>query len=86
MSNPTNLTSGRLLARNTIINLAGEVAPSLVALLAIPLVIRVLGVDRYGVLTLSIMVVGYFGLFDFGLGRAATKFIAAAAASSDQQE
>jgi len=86
LSNPTNLTSGRLLARNTIINLAGEVAPSLVALLAIPLVIRVLGVDRYGVLTLSIMVVGYFGLFDFGLGRAATKFIAAAAASSDQQE
>lgn len=84
MSNPTNLTSGRLLARNTIINLAGEVTPSFVALVALPIIIRALGVDRYGVLTLSIVVVGYFGLFDFGLGRAATKFIAEAAASSDQ--
>lgn len=68
------------------INLAGEVAPFLVALVALPIVIRALGVDRYGVLTLSMMVVGYFGLFDLGLGRAATKFIAEAVASSEQEK
>jgi O-antigen/teichoic acid export membrane protein len=79
----SNLTSGRLLARNTVINLAGEVAPFLVAVFAIPALVHGLGVNRYGVLTLSMMVVGYFGLFDFGLGRAATKLIAEAAASGD---
>jgi O-antigen/teichoic acid export membrane protein len=86
MSNPVNLTSGRLLARNTIINLASEAAPFLVALFAIPALVHGLGVERYGVLTLSMMVVGYFGLFDFGLGRAATKFIAEAAASGDHSD
>ncbi len=78
------LTSGRLLARSTLINLAGEVVPFLVALFAIPALIGGIGVDRYGVLTLSMLVVGYFGLFDFGLGRAAAKFIAEAAASGDR--
>ncbi|MBF6569631.1 MAG: flippase [Candidatus Binataceae bacterium] len=77
------LTGGRLLARNTIINLASEAAPFLVGLFAIPVLVQGLGVDRYGVLTLSMIVVGYFGLFDFGLGRAATKYIAEAAASDD---
>jgi len=86
LSNPTNLTSGRLLARNTVINLGGEALPFLVALFALPVLIRSIGVDRYGVFTLSMIVVGYFGLFDFGLGRAATKLIAEAAASNDEAE
>jgi O-antigen/teichoic acid export membrane protein len=85
LNNALNLTSGRLLARNTIINLVSEVVPFLVAIFAIPALIGGIGVDRYGVLTLSMMVVGYFGLFDFGLGRAATKFIAEAAASGDRE-
>lgn len=83
LSNAANLTSGRLLARNTIINLAGEIAPFFAALFAVPLVVHKLGVDRYGVLTLSMMIVGYFGLFDLGLGSASTKFIAQAASSGD---
>ena len=85
LSNPINLASGRLLARNSILNLAGEVAPFFVALVALPVIIGALGVDRYGVLTLSMLVVGYFGLFDFGLGRAATKFIAEAASSEQRK-
>jgi O-antigen/teichoic acid export membrane protein len=35
-----------------------------------------LGADRFGVLMLSWMIAGYFGLFDFGLGRALTKAMA----------
>lgn len=79
------LTSGRLLARNTLINLVSEIAPFAVAVFAVPALIHGVGVDRYGVLTLSMMVVGYFGLFDFGLGRAATKLIAEAAAGGEQE-
>jgi O-antigen/teichoic acid export membrane protein len=84
LSNPINLTSGRLLARNTIINLVGGVIPFLAALFAVPVLIHSIGVDRYGVFTLSMMAVGYFGLFDLGLGRAATKLIAEAAGSGGE--
>jgi O-antigen/teichoic acid export membrane protein len=71
-----HLTSGRLLARNTVWNLIGQGAPLLVALFAIPMLIKGLGVDRFGVLTLVWMVIGYFSLFDLGLGRALTKLVA----------
>ncbi len=70
------LTRGRLLARNTLFNLIGQGLPMVVALFAIPLLIRGLGTDRFGVLTLAWMVIGYFSLFDLGLGRAMTQLVA----------
>lgn len=85
MTHPANLTSGRLLARNTLLNLAGTVAPFLVALVALPIIIRAIGVDRYGVFTLSMMAVGYLGLFDLGLGQALIKFISETAATNEQE-
>jgi O-antigen/teichoic acid export membrane protein len=72
------LTSGRLLARNTIWNLVGETVPLFAALVAIPLLIKGIGVARFGILALASTMVGYMGLFDFGLGRAASKLIAEA--------
>ncbi len=72
----SDLTSGRLLARNTLFNLVGQGLPALVALLAFPLLIQGLGIERFGVLTLAWMAVGYFSLFDLGLGRALTQLIA----------
>jgi len=78
MSQSADLTSARLLARNTILNLLGGAAPFLVALVAIPILVHRLGYERYGVMTLVWLVVGYFGVFDMGLGRAATKLIAEA--------
>lgn len=68
--------SGRLLAKNTIFNLSGQLLPMLVAVLTIPIIVKSLGTDRFGVLTLAWMVVGYFSLFDMRLGRATTKFVA----------
>lgn len=59
-------------------NLAGQGLPLLVAVFAIPLLIRDLGLDRFGVLALAWMLVGYFGLFDLGIGRAVTQFVARA--------
>jgi len=74
--NTSNSTDGHQLARNVLWNLLGNGAPLLVALVAIPLLITGLGIARFGVLTLVWMVVGYFSLFDLGLGRAITKLIA----------
>jgi O-antigen/teichoic acid export membrane protein len=70
-----NLTSGRLLAHNTIWNLLGQIVPMVVAIVTIPIIIRGMGVERFGVLSLVWVVVGYFSLFDLGIGRALTKFV-----------
>ena len=71
-----NLTGSRRLARNVLWNLLGTGAPLLAAIVAIPTLIEGLGTARFGVLMLAWMVVGYFSLFDLGLGRALTKLIA----------
>ena len=76
MSTVDKLTHGRLLARNTVWNLGGQVAPLVVAIFVIPLLIKELGTDRFGVLTLAWVVIGYFSLFDLGLGRALTQLVA----------
>lgn len=79
-------TSGRLLARNAIWNIVGQTAPMLVAVYAIPRLIRGLGTARFGVLTIAWMVVGYFSFFDFGLGRALTKLVADKLGSKRENE
>jgi O-antigen/teichoic acid export membrane protein len=66
------------LARNTLLNLAGQVIPLVVAVVAIPLIVRGLGPARFGILSLVWVVVGYASIFDLGLGRAATKRVAEA--------
>jgi len=73
---PAQLTRGDLLARSTIWNLGGQILPMLAALLAIPAIVREIGLDRFGILTMGWVVVGYFSLFDLGLGRALTKIVA----------
>lgn len=72
----SRLTGGGLLARNAAINLVGQLLPVLVAVFAVPLLIGDMGSDRFGVLALAWIVTSYFSLFDFGLGRATTKFVA----------
>ena len=82
----TKLTRGSLLARNTVWNLVGQVAPMGVAWFAIPLLIRQVGMDRFGILLIAWMVVGYFSFFDLGLGRAMTNLIAQRLGRSRQDE
>ncbi len=59
-------------------NFAGGLLPVAVGVLAIPHVIRGLGIGQFGVLSLGWIILGYFSLFDFGLGRATTKYISEA--------
>ena len=79
-----DLTSGRMLTRNSILNIVGYCAPLLVALVTIPVIIREMGTDRFGILTLAWAVIGYFSLFDFGLNRALTKIVAEKLGDSKQ--
>ena len=65
------------LRRNTLWNLAGTGLPLLLGAVTIPYLIKTAGVEAFGVLTLVWALIGYFSLFDFGLGRALTQKVAA---------
>lgn len=60
------------LKRNTLWNLAGTVIPMVAGLALIPYTLGHLGVEAFGVLTLIWALIGYFSVFDLGVGRALT--------------
>ncbi|MEJ2071324.1 MAG: oligosaccharide flippase family protein, partial [Syntrophobacterales bacterium] len=60
---------------NTFYNFLGRILPLAVAVITIPILINKMGTERFGILTLAWMVIGYFGIFDLGVGRATTKFV-----------
>ena len=68
--------SNKSVFKNATHNLLGQGLPLIVAFYCIPHLISVLGVERFGFLTLIWVVVGYLSIFDFGLGQALTKLVA----------
>jgi len=60
------------LKRNTLWNLAGSVVPLFAGAGLIPYTLTRLGNESFGVLTLIWGLIGYFSLFDLGVGRALT--------------
>ncbi len=70
------LTSGRVIFNNAVLNFIGQTVPMLTALFTIPILLARLGIERFGILNLVWMAIGYFTFFDLGLGRAVTKLVA----------
>lgn len=85
-SDPAARHSGRVLTRNSLLNLAGLTATLLVGIFAMPPMVDGLGPDRFGVLGLVWTVFAYLTLLDLGLGRATTKFAAEAISFGDDEE
>jgi O-antigen/teichoic acid export membrane protein len=69
------LTSPLLVARNSFLSLCSELWTLVVIVLAMPLVVRALGPDSFGLFSLAWVVLGYMAILDFGVSRAATKFV-----------
>src|SRR6266480_4702497 len=73
------------LKRDTTWNLFGSLIPLAAALVTIPYVLEKLGNEAFGILALIWALVGYFGLFDLGTGRALTYEVSRRAQGSDSK-
>ncbi len=73
------------LIRSSLWNLLGYVLPLLAGLYAFPILNRTMGQDRFGLMTLIWAMVGYFNLFDLGIGRAITLMISRKLGGGDCQ-
>ncbi|MGH8778551.1 flippase [Paraburkholderia sp.] len=69
--------------KNVAINFFGLVLPTFVSLVTVPAYIKLLGVERYGVISLVWTLIGYFGILDLGMSMAAQNHISKARASDD---
>ena len=77
-ASPTAVPGGAALARNAFLNFAGLGVPLLAAVIAVPLLVRALGVTRFGLLGLAWASLEYLALLDAGLTRATTQSVATA--------
>lgn len=66
--------------------MVGLTAPVVAALIAVPILVKALGTDRFALLGIAQILVGYLGLFDLGLGRALTRAVASTASGERPSE
>lgn len=72
-----SLQSGNIsLIRNSAYNVVGQLIPILIGFFTIPVLIGKLGMDRFGLLSLLWVFLGYLTFFDLGLSRAIIKMVA----------
>ena len=62
-------TPTKILVKNSFLNLMGMVIPIFIGLFAIPVTIKGLGKDGFGILSIAWVSIGYLVLLDFGLSR-----------------
>lgn len=62
--------------KNSIWNIAGYAVPTLIAIPAFGYIARKIGVELFGLYTLSMIVIGYASVFDAGLTRAVVREVA----------
>jgi O-antigen/teichoic acid export membrane protein len=68
--------SVRAIVVNTLYQISAQMAPAIAAIAAIPVLLKHLGPEAYGIVTLFSTALIYFAMLDLGLGRATTRFVA----------
>jgi O-antigen/teichoic acid export membrane protein len=70
-----DLTSTKLLTKNSLINIIGNIVPLILAVIVIPIIIEYYGKERFAILSILWAVIGYFSFIDLGLSRTLTIII-----------
>lgn len=70
--------------RNSALTFASQAFGAGLAFVCVPFLVRALGNEAFGLLSLLWMFVGYFGYLDLGIGQAAVKFLAESVAGSER--
>lgn len=78
--------SSSLLAYNVLLTFIGQAVSLVVVAVTIPFITRSLGTERFGLFSLAWVIFGYFTVFDLGLGRATTKYIAEALGRGEEDQ
>lgn len=74
------------LSRSILWNICGTALPLVVGVAVVPTIVSRLGVERFGLLSVIWMLIGYFSLFDLGLSRTLTKVTADRVGSPAERE
>jgi O-antigen/teichoic acid export membrane protein len=78
--------STRKLASGSALRFLNLAATSVISILIMPFVVRMLGDRMYGVWALVATMIGYYGVLDFGLVQATSRYLASALGSGDEDE
>lgn len=76
----------RTITRNAVLNFGGHAISLIIGIATVPLIVKDLGTDRFGIISLAWVILGYFTVFDFGFGRAMTKYVAEALNKSEERQ
>ena len=79
-----SLTSRKTIFKNGLYNVGAMVVPAILLLVATPLMVKWLDLERYGLWVLCSTLLGLFGLLDFGLKETAITFIPKYLQASDE--
>ena len=82
----SRLTDSLTIAKSALWNIAGRAGPMVIAVVATPILVADLGPTRWGLFALALSLIGVFGIFDFGIGRALTKLLAERIAVGEVEE
>ncbi len=72
---PITMKNVSRFTRNGILNLLGWVVPILAQVATMPTIIRTVGTQGFGLLTIATSFIGYYTVFELGLGQSLTKIV-----------
>ena len=77
------MSKRKLFIKNTLYNTGFKLVNQMIALFILPLFVKNLGAELYGIWVISGIVIGYLGIMDLGFTQGAMKFISEAISQKD---